>query len=488
MPSIEIASRIGDEWVHGEGAMRRNVNPSSPGQEVCHYSELSPQVVASAVAGSREAVESWGSASPELRGAILRRAADIVEDSAEQISQELSREEGKLLAESKGEVARTAQILRFHAFAAGQEIGKQFASPRPSERIVTLRQPRGLIMAITPWNFPLAIPAWKIAPALAYGNCVLWKPSSVSPLMAFRLVEALAAAGLPAHVLNLLLIGSESASTVAHDPQLDAITFTGSNAVGEGLIHSCASIGTPVQAELGGKNAAIVWRDADLEVAADEVVAGAMGSTGQRCTSTGRLVIDRRIEDQFVDMVVERVNSLQVGDPLEPDSDLGPLATSKAREDVTEAIRHAVDDEGCRVLGDWEYPSEGSQEGWFVRPAVIACDDPSSDTWCEEIFGPVLAVMGVDDWSEALAVANAGRFGLSGSIYTNDWSKVEQAEREFHVGVLHINSPTIGADLHVPFGGIKSSGWGPKEQGFEAREFFTTTKTIYRRACDSSRT
>lgn len=475
---LQLNHLIDGAWEPGSGACRESRNPARPDEVVGWHHACDLADVDRAVRAARQAAQQWAMRPGMQRAAVLMDAATLLDRDADLLGKELTREEGKTLREGVGEVRRAAQILRFHASMAQAPEGELFGSPRSSERIAALRRPVGVVTAITPWNFPIAIPAWKIAPALAYGNSVVWKPASAVPVLAFRFAEALHDAGLPAGVLSLLLGAAEVGNAAALHPDVDAVTFTGSSEVGRRLIVGCAQAETPIQAELGGKNAAIVWRDADLDQAAEAVITGAMGSTGQKCTATARVVVDNAVADHFAAQLTARIKELRVGDPLD-DVDLGPAVTATASDDIYTAI-DAAQKEGCEVLvGGERFDDELRRTGWFVPPTLLTCQNTASATWRSEIFGPVLALMRVEDWEDALAAANAGPYGLSGSVFTSDLSRVEDAIARFDVGVLHVNSETTGAEPHVPFGGTKQSGWGPKEQGLAAREFFTTTKTVY---------
>jgi acyl-CoA reductase-like NAD-dependent aldehyde dehydrogenase len=398
---------------------------------------------------------------------------------------ELCREGGKTVGESRGEVARAIQILRFNAGLADREQGDVFGSSRRGERILAVRAPLGPLAIITPWNVPIAIPAWKIAPALVFGNTVVWKPARLVPLLAFRLMEALAAAGLPDGVCNLVLGAPETAERLLSDNRIRACSFTGSTVVGRQMIALGAGNGIKVQAEMGGKNAAIVCDDADLEWAADQVVSAAMLSAGQRCTATGRALVHRRCYDEFVDLVRERTVALRVGDPADPATDIGPLASAGQRARVLgyfeAAARH-----GAEVVAGGEAIAT-EDEGYFVAPTLAVGVPSQHPIFNEEVFGPLLAVTPVDSDAEALELANQGRYGLSGAIFTADLERALAAVDDFEVGVLHVNSETCGADPHVPFGGMKDSGTSQREMGMTARDFYTELKTVYLRGASATR-
>ncbi len=414
------------------------------------------------------------------RGAVLLEAAAVVERHAEAWGLELAIEEGKTKAEGVGEVRRAAQILRYYGNEGDRQAGEIFASPRAGEQILVTRKPIGVVAVITPFNFPIAIPAWKIAPALVYGNTVVWKPATTVPLLAIRLAEALTSAGLPPGVLNLVIGDSPIGEALVEQPDIAAISFTGSTAVGRRIAASAAARGVPVQAEMGGKNAAVVLDDADIELALDQVMLGAFRSTGQKCTATSRLIVTEGIADRFLDELAARASALAVGDPTEDTTQMGPVITGAAQRNIYAGIGTAMAQDAEVLAGGEPYFKGLLAEGFFVAPTVLELTAPA-EIWAEELFGPVLAARRAADADEAFALANDTEFGLSAAIFTQDLTRALHAIQHVDVGVLHINSESAGADPHVPFGGAKKSGLGPKEQGTAAREFFTHTTTVYLR-------
>ena len=414
------------------------------------------------------------------RGAVLLEAAAVVERHAEAWGLELAIEEGKTKAEGVGEVRRAAQILRYFGNEGDRQAGEIFASPRAGEQILVTRKPIGVVAMITPFNFPIAIPAWKIAPALVYGNTVVWKPATTVPLLAIRLAEALTSAGLPPGVLNLVIGDSPIGEALVEHPDIAAISFTGSTAVGRRIAASAAARGVPVQAEMGGKNAAVVLDDADIELALEQVMLGAFRSTGQKCTATSRLIVTDGIADRFLGELATRAAALAVGDPTEDTTQMGPVITGAAQRNIYAGIGTAMAQDAEVLAGGEPYFKGLLAEGFFVAPTVLELTAPA-DIWAEELFGPVLAARRAADTDEAFALANDTEFGLSAAIFTQDLTRALHAIQHVDVGVLHINSESAGADPHVPFGGAKKSGLGPKEQGTAAREFFTHTTTVYLR-------
>jgi len=343
--------------------------------------------------------------------------------------------------------------------------------------LFTMREPIGVVGIITPWNFPIAIPAWKIAPAIAFGNTVVFKPASLTPLCAVRLVEALDEAGLPKGVVNLVTGGgSDVGDVIVNDERVEAISFTGSNAVGNQIKKDATERGAKVQLEMGGKNPAIVMADADLDHAVTEVIKGAMMSTGQKCTATSRAIVDRKLLGDVTERIMQRASAMKVGDPSQDGVNMGPLIDAKAAERVLGDIEKAKN--GASLAQGGGRPSD-LPDGHFVEPTVFTDVDPNSYLGQEELFGPVLGVIPVDGLDEAVAVANQVRYGLSASIFTRDIGKALSFIREVQAGIVHVNSETAGAEPQVPFGGYKGSSSYSREQGKAAREFFTQVKTVY---------
>ncbi|WP_439678155.1 aldehyde dehydrogenase family protein [Embleya sp. MST-111070] len=480
-PVRELRHLVAGRWRTGDGAELVDRNPARPAEIVAVGGLAGPRDLDRAVAAARDAFPRWAATPHHARARILARAADVVDARAEQWGGELAWEEGKIRAEAVGEVRRAAEILRYCAGEAARPVGEVFASPRPGEQIQVVHRPVGVVAVVTPFNFPVAIPAWKIAPALGYGNTVVWKPASTVPLLAMRLAEALVEAGLPDGVLSLLIgDGGLGGRLVAH-PGIDAVTFTGSTSVGRRLIAACGALARPIQTEMGGKNAAAVLADADLDLAAREVLAGTLASTGQKCTATSRLVVAESVADVFLEAIVQRASALRVGDPLQAGVQMGPVASTQARDGIQAAVDAAAGRPGVHVLAGRQPYRDARAEGAFLPPTVVELsgDDP---LWRDELFGPVLAVHRARNDDEALDLVNGSVFGLSAAVFTDDLRAVGDAMERLDVGVLHVKSETAGADPHVPFGGARQSGYGPKEQGRAAREFFTTTKTVYVRS------
>ncbi|WP_137149560.1 aldehyde dehydrogenase family protein [Mycolicibacterium sp. CR10] len=478
---VQIRHLVAGEWCSGSRDSLLSVNPTRPGVVVAEGRSTGTSDVDTAMAAARDAAPSWAATPIHQRGAVLLAAAAVVDRNAEAWGLELATEEGKTKAEGIGEVRRAAQILRYYGNDGDRQTGEIYASPRAGEQILVTRKPLGVVGVITPFNFPIAIPAWKIAPALVYGNTVVWKPASTVPLLAIRLAQALTDAGLPAGVLNLLIGGVEVGDAIVSHVGVDAITFTGSTGVGRRIAAAAAARGVPVQAEMGGKNAAVVLDDADVDLAVEQVMLGAFRSTGQKCTATSRLIVTSGIAEQFLGELIDRVGALRVGDPTDDATQMGPVVSDSARSSITAGIDAATRQGAAVVAGGFPYPDGPLSKGYFVAPTIVEVGDSKAGVWTDELFGPVLAVRRADAADEAFALANDSEFGLSAAVFTQDVSRALQAVDQIDVGVLHINSESAGADPHVPFGGAKKSGLGPKEQGGAAREFFTHTTTVYLR-------
>lgn len=469
---------INGEWgPSSSGKTIENRNPARVDDLIGRFASASAEDTRRAIEAAAEARRVWARTSPIERANILYRASELLAARAEDVGRELTREEGKTVAEGIGETRRAVAILRYFAGEVQQPDGEHYPSANPNTLLFTMREPIGVVGIITPWNFPIAIPAWKIAPAIAFGNTVVFKPASLTPLCAVRLVEVLEEAGLPKGVVNLVTGGgSEVGDVIVNDERVEAISFTGSNAVGNQIKKDVAERGAKVQLEMGGKNPAIVMADAELDHAVAEVIKGAMMSTGQKCTATSRAIVDRRLLDEVTERITQRAASLTVGDPSQDGVTMGPLIDEKAAERVLGDIEKSRD--GARLAVGGGRPS-GVPEGHFVEPTVFTDVDPDSYLAQEELFGPVLGVIPVDGLEEAVAVANQVRYGLSASIFTRDIGKALAFIREVEAGIVHVNSETAGAEPQVPFGGYKGSSSYSREQGKAAREFFTQVKTVY---------
>lgn len=477
----EIQSFVAGQWVTGAGEAVVSVCPAVPSRVVAEGPGAGAAEFDEAAAAARVAQPGWAAMPMHERGAVLLHAAAVLDTKADSWGLELAAEEGKTKAEGIAEVRRAAQILRYYGNEGDRQSGEMFSSPRRGEHILVTRKPVGVVGVITPFNFPIAIPAWKIAPALVYGNTVLWKPASTVPLLAMRLAQAFEAAGLPAGVLNLVVGDSSVGDAIVTDSRVDAVTFTGSTGVGRRVAAAGAARGIPVQAEMGGKNAAVVLDDADVDLAVEQVLLGAFRSTGQKCTATSRLVLTDGIADRFLSRLKNRADALVIGDPTADDTQMGPVVSELAFAAISAGIGRASAQGAVTIAGGNGYVDGPLAGGYFIAPTIMELGTEAADLWTEELFGPVLAVRRAADTEEAFGLANDSEFGLSAAIFTKDLTQALRAVDCLDVGILHVNSESAGADPHVPFGGAKKSGLGPKEQGRAAREFFTHTTTVYLR-------
>ena len=468
-------------WINGERVETdrpgESLNPSDTRELVARTPDGGADEVDAAVVAARAAFPAWAEASPEVRSDILDRAGTLVMERREALGRLLSREEGKTLAEGIGETVRAGRILKYFAGEALRLHGQNLASVRPGVEVQTYRQAVGVYGLITPWNFPIAIPAWKAAPALAFGNTVVMKPAGPTPATAEALVAILHEAGLPNGVLNMVVGRGRVGQAIVDHPGVDGISFTGSQGVGEGVAMGAAKRQARVQLEMGGKNPLIVLDDADLDRAVQIALDGSFFATGQRCTASSRLIVQDGIHDRFVAMLAERVAALRVGDALDPETQMGPAVS----EDQMETSYRYIDiarGEGGRVVTGGERLKLG-KPGWYVQPTLIADTAAGMRINNEEVFGPVASTIRVKTYEEALAIANGAEFGLSAGIVTTSLKHARDFQRRARAGMVMVNLPTAGVDYHVPFGGTKKSSYGPREQGFAAADFFTQTKTAY---------
>ncbi len=470
------ANLIAGEWVE-DGETAPNINPSNTADVVGEYTRAGVEAVDAAVSAARAAQPAWAEASPQVRHDVLEAAGAAIMARKEELGRLLSREEGKTLAEGIGETIRAAQIFKFFAGEALRVRGEKVASVRPGVEVEIAREALGVVGLITPWNFPIAIPAWKIAPALSYGNAVVLKPADLTPGCAWELAKILDDAGLPKGVLSLVVgRGSSVGARLVEHPDVDAISFTGSVATGRGIAVKCAETHKKVQLEMGGKNPMVVLDDADLEVAVPACVNGAFFSTGQRCTASSRLIVTAGIHDAFVEKLTAAASGLKVGDALDPETQIGPVV-DQSQLDQNLTYVALAGQEGCEVVGGERL--ERATEGFYQAPAVFLGANNGMRVSREEIFGPCASVIKVADFDEALAVANDTDFGLSSGICTTSLKQASAFRRRSQAGMVMVNLPTAGVDYHVPFGGRKGSSYGPREQGSYAAEFYTTVKTAY---------
>ena len=468
-------------WIDGEKVAAdrpsESLNPSDTREVVARTPDGGEAEVNAAVAAAKAAFPAWSEASPEVRSDILDRAGTLVMERREALGRLLSREEGKTLAEGIGETVRAGRILKYFAGEALRLHGQNLASVRPGVEIQTYRQAVGVYGLITPWNFPIAIPAWKAAPALAFGNTVVMKPAGPTPATAEALVAILHEAGLPRGVLNLVIGRGRVGQAIVDHPDVDGLSFTGSQGIGAGVAAGAVKRQARVQLEMGGKNPLIVLDDCDLDRAVQIALDGSFFATGQRCTASSRLIVQDGIHDRFVAALAERVAALRVGDALDPETQMGPAVSEDQMETSYRYIEIARAEGGRVVTGGERLTLE--KPGWYVQPTLIADTDADMRINNEEVFGPVASILRVRSYEDALGVANGVEFGLSAGIVTGSLKHARDFQRRARAGMVMVNLPTAGVDYHVPFGGSKSSSYGAREQGFAAAEFFTQTKTAY---------
>lgn len=468
---------IAGEWVASSNATR-NVSPSNTGDVVGEYAQASAAEVADAVTAAKAAFPAWSRTSPQERHDILLRAAQEILARRDELGRLLAREEGKTLPEAVGEVTRAGQIFDFFAGETLRIPGEKFASVRPNVDIEVTREAVGVVGIIAPWNFPIAIPAWKIAPALAYGNTVVFKPADLVPGSAHALAEIIVRAGVPKGVFNLTMgRGSVVGQALLDNPHVDAITFTGSVATGRRVAAACTAMMRKFQLEMGGKNPLVVLDDADLKTAVECAVNGAYFSTGQRCTASSRLVVTKGIYPRFAEALTERMRGLVVDDAVKPGVHIGPVV-DQTQLDQDLAYVGIGKDEGAKLVLGGERLNRQTP-GFYMAPALFADADNSMRISREEIFGPVAAMIPARDYEHALEIANDTDFGLCGGICTTSLKYASHFKRNAQVGMAMVNLPTAGVDYHAPFGGRKGSSLGAREQGRYAAEFYTTVKTAY---------
>jgi acyl-CoA reductase-like NAD-dependent aldehyde dehydrogenase len=467
---------IAGEWVGGAGA--DNINPSNTKDVVGQYARASKDDTLNAIAAAKAAFPAWSRSGLLERHAILRKTADEILARKDELGRLLSREEGKTLAEGIGETIRAAQVFDFFAGECLRLTGETVPSVRPNIGVEVTREAVGVIGIITPWNFPIAIPAWKIAPALAWGNTVVMKPADLVPGCSWAIVDILHRAGLPKGVLNLVMgKGSVVGQAILDSKDVNAITFTGSVATGKRVAEASVAVGRKFQLEMGGKNPFVVLDDADLGIAVEAAVNGAFFSTGQRCTASSRLIVTEGIHDKFVAAMTERLKGLVVDDALKAGTHIGPVVDASQLKQDTDYIMIGKQEGAKLAFGGEELKRD--TPGFYLQPALFTEATNHMRISREEIFGPVASVIRVKTYEEALAVANDTPFGLSAGIATTSLKHATHFKRNAEAGMVMVNLPTAGVDFHVPFGGRKGSSYGPREQGRYAAEFYSTVKTAY---------
>lgn len=475
--ALGAANFIAGEWrASRRGRTYERRNPWRPGEVLGEFPSSGAEDVDAAVEAAAAAWPHWSALPAAKRGAILARAADRIDARAEEIAQDMTREMGKPLREARVEAGRAAAIFRFFSGEGWRPLGQVFDQSATGAPVYTRRRPLGVVGLITPWNFPAAIPAWKMAPALAYGNTVVLKLARDAPLTGLHLARALDEAQLPEGVLNVVIgRGAEAGEPLISDPRVRAISFTGSVPVGHGVRERAVAHDKRVQLELGGQNPLIVTDDAKLDAAVAAAYAGAFWSAGQKCTATRRILAQDGVYDEFRARLLDRIDAGKVGDPTDPETEVGPLVNESQFEDVLAGIARGRDDGGTVLAGG----DRADPDAYLIAPTVFENLADDAFLSCEEVFGPVTSLYRFATLDEAIARANAVRYGLSASVFTTSLATAQRCVDELQAGVLHVNSQTAGADVHVPFGGSKASGYGPHEQGRAAIEFYTEEITVY---------
>lgn len=471
-------SFIAGAWVEG-GSSRavRVLNPARPSEVVAEFAAADERDARRAVDAAQAAFPAWRETPAPERGRVLWRAAEIARRRSEEIAQVMSLEEGKILRESRGEVQKGVALLEYYAGEGFRLGGKTLPSEVKGVHAYTLRRPLGVVGLITPWNFPWAIPAWKIAPALVAGNAAVFKPAELTPGTAALFVEILAEAGLPPGVLNMVVgPGSSVGEAIVTDPRVKAVSFTGSNAVGMHINQQAAKRGARVTLEMGGKNAVIVLEDADLDAAAEAITSGAFGATGQRCTATSRVIVLPEVKEALLERLVAKARALRLGPGLDETTDLAPAVDRKQFETDLRYLELARQEGAKLVCGGGKVELDG---GYYVQPTIFGEVTPEMRIFREEVFGPVLAVHEAPDFEAALEAANAVEYGLAASLFTQDLERAMRYVEAIEVGMVHVNEPTIGGEAQLPFGGAKATGVGPREMGEEGLHFFTDLKTVF---------
>lgn len=471
---------VGGKWITASTEETVDVvDPANPDEVINSYQQSSAGDAADAVDAAATAAGEWGTTPAPQRGDVLRRAGDILADRKEELTQHLTAEEGKTHAEAGGEVQRAIDIFHYYAGKTRDMGGNVKSASGPNTNLYTVDEPVGVVSLITPWNYPIAIPAWKMAPALAAGNTVVIKPASVAPGPAHAIVEALDEAGIADGAVNLVTgPGSEVGTELATNDAVDAVSFTGSSQVGNMVYDQATEDQKRVQMEMGGKNPTLVMDSADVEEAADIVAGGAFGVTGQACTATSRAIVHEDVYDDFVDAIVNRAESIEIGPGDE--YEMGPQVTESELDGTLEYIDIATDEGAELVAGGSQPAGDRFGDGYYVEPTVFTDVEHDMRIAQEEVFGPVLAVIPVSDYEEALAVCNDVEYGLAASLVSNDHSEINRFKRDVEAGVVKINEATTGLELHVPFGGFKNSSsetW--REQGDAGLDFYTISKTVY---------
>jgi acyl-CoA reductase-like NAD-dependent aldehyde dehydrogenase len=472
---------IDGEWVESsDGSTLENVNPADTTEVNGLFAQATREDAQRAIEAAEAAQSDWEDVPPPERARYIREVRELALERKDELAEIMTREEGKPTSEAKGEIDKGCNLLEFYDGSGMRLKGESAYSELPNNYIYTRRNPLGVVSIITPWNFPWAIPCWKIAPALVAGNSVVFKPASNTPKLAVKLVELFEEAGLPDGVLNLVVgSGSTVGDELLNNETIDGVSFTGSNNIGNHVNAQAAKRLIPACLEMGGKNACIILPDANKELALGGIVNGATGNAGQRCTATSRLIVHEDVADEMVDMVLEEFKNLDVGPGLD-DSDVAAVVDEGAYKDILEYIRIGEEEDGADLIYGGE-PLEGGkyENGNFIQPALFDNVEPDMTIAQEEIFGPVLSIIRVSSVEEAIEVNNGVKYGLSTAIYSENFNRLMQMVDDVDTGKVHLNSPTLGGEAHMPFGGTKATGVGPREMSHEGIEFFTEQATVF---------
>ena len=479
--TVSYQNYIDGKWV--DSASKREypiTNPAHKTQVIGNFQLSDIEDTNNAVESASKTSSLWANTPAPSRGQILYKSLEIFSRRFEELARTITEEEGKPINDSRGEIRRAMNIIEYSAGEGRRLFGHTTPSETPNTMAYTTRRPLGVVALITPWNFPMAIPAWKLAPALICGNTIVLKPASGTPLSAVKLVEIFEEAGLPAGVLNLITgSGAAIGNHLVEHPKVNAVSFTGSTEIGTDIYTRGARLLKKVQCEMGGKNAVIVLADADMDKALASIVQGAFGSTGQRCTATSRAIVETSVYDQVVDQLALKTSQLKIGDGLDESVDVSPLSSAYQQEKVLEYIGIGTEEGANLVCGGNALSGDLYGDGFYVEPTIFSDVTTDMRIAQEEIIGPVLTAMEAQDIEEAISVSNQVQFGLSSSIYTRDIPKAFQYINTVETGMVHVNAPTLGGEVHLPFGGLKSSGVGQREQGLEGINFFSEVLTAY---------
>ena len=477
---MQFCNYIGGQWrPASSGKTFLNINPADTSDIIGEFPQSTDGDVRMAAEAAREAYKTWRLVPAPKRGELLRKAGQILEARKDELAREMTREMGKIFTEAKGDVQEAIDTAYYAASEGRRLFGYTVPSELPNKFAMSIRQPIGVAGCITPWNFPLAIPSWKVFPALLCGNTVVFKPAMDTPKTAHTFVEILIEAGIPEGVINLVHGGDDAGKAVVADPNIQLISFTGSSETGKIVAQHCAAQHKRVSLEMGGKNAVILMDDADLQLALDGVIWGAFGTTGQRCTATSRLLLHEKIHDKFIEMLVRRVERLRVGNGNDAGVDMGPVINAEQMQRILDYIELGKQEGATCIIGGTRLTENGLAKGFFIAPTIFINVKPEHRIAQEEIFGPVLSVLKFKTFEEAVKILNSVRYGLSSSLYTHNINLAFQAIRDFEAGITYINAPTIGAEAHLPFGGVKETGNGHREGGWQVYDFFSETKTVY---------